>query len=143
MSALAQIIRTSMHHNRASEDALGPNQLDVLVRHRAFGVALTIGLDISQITHVALGVPRCAMGFAERVEVGPGAGAAVGVVAELVDVHAALGGGVVAGDVVGDGRVGGLGGLLEGHGSTDFGVTADHCDCGEKDGQQLLTQSGV
>lgn len=32
-----------------------------------------------------------------------GAGAAVGVVAELVDVPAALGGGVIAGDVVGDG----------------------------------------
>lgn len=34
---------------------------------------------------------------------GTGAGAAVGVVAELVDVHAALGIGVVAGEIVGDG----------------------------------------
>ena len=33
----------------------------------------------------------------------PSAGAAVAVVTELVDVHATLGGGVVPGDVVGDG----------------------------------------
>jgi hypothetical protein len=39
-----------------------------------------------------------------------GAGAAVGVVTESVNVHAALGVGVVAGDVPGDLGVGGLGG---------------------------------
>lgn len=58
-----------------------------------------------------------------------GAGAAVGVVAELVDVHAALGGGVVALDVVGDGGGAGLGGLLKGDGAADGGVPADDCDC--------------
>ncbi len=65
----------------------------------------------------------------ERFTVRSGAGAAIGVVAELVDVHAALGGGVVAGDVVGDGRGRGLGRLLEGDGSADLGVTAEDCDC--------------
>lgn len=60
-----------------------------------------------------------------------GAGAAVGVVAEGVDVHAALGVGVVAGDVPADGRLGGLGGLLEGDGALDVGVTTDDSDCGE------------
>lgn len=68
-------------------------------------------------------------GWAPRT-VGTGACAAVGVVAELVDVHAALGGGVVAFDVVGDGGRGGLGGLLEGYGAVDGGVTAKDCDCG-------------
>ncbi len=58
-----------------------------------------------------------------------GAGAAIGVVAELVDVHAALGGGIVARDVVGDGGWGGLGRLLKGDGSADLGVTAEDCDC--------------
>lgn len=58
-----------------------------------------------------------------------GAGAAVGVVAEGVDVHSALGVGVVAADVPGDGGVGGLGGLLEGYGALDVGVTAEDCDC--------------
>ena len=58
-----------------------------------------------------------------------GAGAAVGVVTELVDVHAALGGGVVAAEVVGDGRWGGFGRLLEGDGPADLGVSAENCDC--------------
>ena len=53
----------------------------------------------------------------------------ISVVAELVDVHAALGGGVVARDVVGDGRGGCLGRLLEGDGPADFGVPAEDCDC--------------
>ena len=60
---------------------------------------------------------------------GTGARAAIRVVAELVDVHAALGGGVVAFDVVGDGGRGGLGGLLEGYGAVDGGVTAEDCNC--------------
>lgn len=54
------------------------------------------------------------------------AGAAVGVVAEGVDVHAALGVGVVAGDVVGDGGRGTLRGLLEGDGALDVGVTTEN-----------------
>lgn len=55
----------------------------------------------------------------------PGAGTAVGVVAELVDVHATLGGGVVALDVIGDGGLRGLGGLLKGHGTADGGITSE------------------
>ena len=58
-----------------------------------------------------------------------GAGAAVGVVTEGVDVHAALGVGIVAGDVPGDGRGRGLGVLGEGDGALDGGVTAENCDC--------------
>lgn len=58
-----------------------------------------------------------------------GARAAIGVVAELVHVHAALGRGVVAADVVGDGRWGGLGRLLKGDGAADLGVAAEDCDC--------------
>lgn len=54
-----------------------------------------------------------------------GGGAAVGVVTEGVNVHATLGVGVVAGDVPGDGGGSGLGGLLEGDGSGDLGVTTD------------------
>jgi hypothetical protein len=54
--------------------------------------------------------------------------AAIGVVAELVDMYATLGIGVVAGDVVGDGSGRGLGTLLEGHGSRDFRVSSDDGD---------------
>ena len=52
-------------------------------------------------------------------------GAAVGVVAKGVDVHATLGVGVMAGDVPGDGGRGGLRLLLEDDGAGDLGVTAD------------------
>lgn len=79
---------------------------------------------------MALRVARGAMSFGKRVEVRAGGGAAVGVVAELVDVHAALGGGVVAFDVVGYGCGGGFGGLFEGYGASDGGVTAEDCDWG-------------
>jgi hypothetical protein len=58
--------------------------------------------------------------------------AAVGVVAELVDVHASLGIGVVAADVVGDGGGRGLVALLEGHCPSDLRVSAEDSDCGWK-----------
>ena len=74
---------------------------------------------------MSLLIRRRAMGFSVRVEVWPGAGASVGVVAELVDVDAALGGGVAAGNVPSDGSWGGFGGLLEGDGASDFGIAAD------------------
>lgn len=57
-----------------------------------------------------------------------GAGAAVGVVTESVNVHAALGVGIVARDVPGDLGLSGLGGLLEGDGALDVGVTTDDSD---------------
>ena len=63
-----------------------------------------------------------------RLTVRTGAGAAVGVVTEGVDVHAALSVGIVAGDVPGDLGLGGLGGLLEGDGALDVGVTTDNSD---------------
>lgn len=58
-----------------------------------------------------------------------GARAAVGVVSELVDVHAALGVGVVACDVPVDGCVGGFRGLLEGDGAFDVGVASENGNC--------------
>lgn len=75
-----------------------------------------------------------------QLTVRTGAGAAVGVVTEGVDVHATLGVGVVAGDVPGDLGLGGLGGLLEGDGALDVGVTTDNSDY-EKGSCQLLPQS--
>ena len=54
--------------------------------------------------------------------VGPSGRAPISVVSELMNMHAALCRGIVAGDVVGDGGGGGLGGLLKGHGAGDLGV---------------------
>jgi hypothetical protein len=55
-------------------------------------------------------------------------GAAVGVVAEGVDVHATLGVGVVAGDVPGDDGGRRLGLLLKGDSTSDLRVTTDDSD---------------
>jgi hypothetical protein len=54
--------------------------------------------------------------------------AAVGVVTEGVDVHAALRVGVVARHIPGDGGLGALGCLLEGHGALDVGVSTENGD---------------
>ena len=59
----------------------------------------------------------------------PSARAAVGVVTEGVDVHATLGIGIVAGHIPADGRLGALGGLLEGDGALDVGVSTEDGDC--------------
>jgi hypothetical protein len=57
-----------------------------------------------------------------------GGNASVGVVAEGVDVHAALGVGIVAGDVPRHGGRAGLRGLLERHGALDTGVSTNDGD---------------
>ena len=54
--------------------------------------------------------------------------ATVGVVTKLMDVHATLSIGVVAGDVVGDGGRRGLGRLFEGHLACDFRVSPENSD---------------
>ena len=71
---------------------------------------------------------------AELFTVWSGARATIGVVSELVDVHAPVGRGIVACDVVGDCGGGGFGGLLEVDGSADLGVTAEDCDCVRRKG---------
>lgn len=73
----------------------------------------------------------------------PGGGAAVGVVAELVDVQATFGVGVVAVDLVGDGGRGRVVGLLEGDGSADFGVAAEDCDWVGGSGMSVIGRGGL
>lgn len=73
-------------------------------------------------------ISRRTMGLAMGVEMGAGRCAAIGVIAELVDVHAALSVSIVACDVPGDGCGGCFGGLLKGDGSGDFGIAADLCN---------------
>lgn len=58
----------------------------------------------------------------------PGRGTAVRVIPELMDMHASLGVGVVARDVVHDLGRARLGLLLERHGALDFGVSAQDGD---------------
>lgn len=58
-----------------------------------------------------------------------GAGATVGIVAELVNMHSSLGRCIVALDLVVDGGGGVLVRLLKGDGTLDLAATADDCDC--------------
>ena len=51
--------------------------------------------------------------------------AAIGIVAELMDVHAALSVGIITSDIPCDSGWGGLGDLLECNGSGDLGVSSD------------------
>ena len=60
--------------------------------------------------------------------VGPSGCAAVGVVTELVDVHATLSIGIVAFDIPSDGGRGALRLLLEGNGTGDLRVSSDGCN---------------
>lgn len=69
-----------------------------------------------------------------RLTVRTGRGAAVGVVAKGVNVESALGVGVVAADVPGDGGRGRLGLLLEDDGAGDLGVTTEDGNCKERAG---------
>ena len=50
---------------------------------------------------------------------------AIGIIPELMHMHAALGIGVVAADIPRDGRVRGLGALLKVHRAGDGGVAAE------------------
>ena len=105
-----------MDNDGAAKDALGANQLDELVGDRALSIALAVGLEVAQVADVAVGVGGSTVALAVgvdcgilatalptggflRLAVGAGRGAAVGVVAKGVDVHATLSVGIVAGDV--------------------------------------------
>ena len=108
-----------------AQDALSTNELDQLIRLGALGVTLGVGLEVTKVTDVADLILGGAVGLAEGVEVRASGGAAVGVVAKLVDVEATLSVRVVAGDVPRDGGVGVFVGLFEGDGAGDLGVTTE------------------
>ena len=59
----------------------------------------------------------------------PGAGASIGVVAELMNMYAPLGRCITAFDVITDGSWRRFGRLLEMYSPADGGVTAEDCDC--------------
>lgn len=149
MATLAEVVSASVDDDGATKDALGADQLDELVGDRALSVTLAIGLEVTQVTNVALVILGSTVGLAVRVDcqcmsicfflvpvcrartltVRTGGSAAVGVVTEGVDVHTTLSVGVVAGDVPGDGGVGTLGGLLEGDSTGDLRVSAEDGNC--------------
>jgi hypothetical protein len=149
VATLAKVISASVDNDGTAEDALGADQLDELVGDGALGVALSIGLEVAQVTNVALVILGGTVGLAVRVDcqcmstcfflvplhrlrtltVRAGGSAAIGVVTEGVNVHTTLSVGVVAGDVPGDGGVSTFGGLLEGDGTGDLRVSTEDGNC--------------
>lgn len=68
VTTLSEIIGAGVDNNSAAENALGTNQLDQLVLHRALSIALSIGLEVSEITDVALRVLWCTVLLGVRVD---------------------------------------------------------------------------
>lgn len=68
MTALAQIVRAGVHDDRPAEHALGPDELDHLVRDGPLGVALAVRLEVSEVADVAFAVGWGAVGFGEGVD---------------------------------------------------------------------------
>jgi hypothetical protein len=118
VSTLAKVVSASVHNNGAANNALGANQLDQLVGDAALSIALAVGLEVAQVTDVALVILGSTVGLVVGIDcdslasvchsilgeygmptVRSSASAAVGVVTESVDVHATLSVGVVASNV--------------------------------------------
>lgn len=57
-----------MNDNRAAEHALRADQLDELVGDGTLGVALAIGLEVTEVANVTLAVARRAVGLGVRVD---------------------------------------------------------------------------
>lgn len=88
VSALAEIVDVGVNDDRASDNGKRAGERDPGVADFDGGDSVGAGFHVTQIAGVSNLVHGGAVGFAMRVEVAPGGGAAVGVVAEFVDVEA-------------------------------------------------------
>ena len=129
MAALTQVISAVVNHDRSTEHRLGAKQLDEQVLLGTFGNTLGVRDNVSQVTNVSLVVLWGAVVLGERVEVGAGGSAAVGVVTKGVDVETSQGVGIVSGDLPRDNGGLGFGGLLESNDTGDLLVSSENCNC--------------
>jgi len=113
----------------SSQNALLANQLDVSIGDGTFAVALSVGLEIAQVTNMADLVRWGAVCLSMWVEVRTSRCAAIGVVTELVNVHSSLGVRIVTTNVVCDSCGRGLRGLLESDSASDFRVSSENSNC--------------
>lgn len=68
VATLAQVVGAGVDDNGAADDALGADQLDKAVLDRALGVALGIGLDVAEVTDVAVRIAGGTVGLAMGVD---------------------------------------------------------------------------
>lgn len=128
MAALSKIVLAAVDNDGSANNGVVAGQLEKSVLENTLGNTLGVGLDVSEVTNVSLGVGGSTVVLLEGVEVGAGRGAAVGVVSKLVDVESSLGVGIVALDVVGDGDGAGLRVLLESDSTGDLGISSKNSD---------------
>lgn len=128
MAALSKIVLAAVDNNGSANNGVVAGQLEKSVLENTLGNTLRVGLDVSEVTNVSLGVGGSTVVLLEGVEVGAGRGAAVGVVTKLVDVESSLGVGIVALDVVGDSDGAGLRVLLESDSTGDLGISSKNSD---------------
>jgi len=93
VSALAEVVNVGVDHHSSAKNGPFTRQRDHFVCDIDFGHTIFASNDVAEVPSVPLIVGGGAVGLALGVVVGPGAGAAVGVVAELVDVEPVLAGG--------------------------------------------------
>jgi len=125
VSTLTQVIGAGMDNNSPSQDAVRTNQLDDAINQRSPGNSMVVGLDVSQVTRMPVSVGGGAVSVSKGVEVRTSRGTSVGVVAELVDVHATGSVDVRVLDLVLDGGGSVLAILGEPDDARDAGITAD------------------
>lgn len=102
------------------------DQLNELIGEGSLRNTIGVGLQVAHIADMADLIVRSTVGLLERVEVRASRSAAIGVVAELVNVESALCVGVVALDLVLNGGRGVLGFLGELDNTADTGVTTEN-----------------
>ena len=90
MAALAEVVHAGVHHERAAYNGMRAVQRDLVVHNVDDGDAVSVGGNVAQVAGVALLVRGRAVVLAPWVKVPAARRAAVGSVAELVDVEAVL-----------------------------------------------------
>lgn len=108
-----------------TEDAVLAKQLDELITDFTLGIAFGIRGDVAHVADMSDLAGGTSMCLAEWIEMWSSRRAAIGVVAELVNVEASFGIWVKALQVIGD--LGGRGGVFlgESDGSRHVGVTTE------------------
>lgn len=88
MTTVSKVIWVGMNDDSAAQNAQFAGQRNLLVADVDFSDAGIVGNDISQISSVSDFMRWSAMLLAERIEMWSSAHAAIGVIAELVNMEA-------------------------------------------------------
>lgn len=68
VASFAQVVSASMNNDGTTQDTLGSNQLYEFVGCGAFGVALSIGCEVAQVSYMPNFIFRCSMLFAVWID---------------------------------------------------------------------------